>query len=82
MDAGTYISVLYTRNFTLIDTLTALAGTEGKDNRSEYQNPVPVLMDEIYDNVPDPFYIKDGTNVQFALSEDMSVRLTIQTPEQ
>ncbi|MBN2103954.1 hypothetical protein JW835_07935 [bacterium] len=80
-EAGTYIAMLYTRNFTLIDTLTALAGTEKKDNRNEYYNTIPVLMDEMYDNEPDPFYIEDGTNIHFALSQDMSVQLTIQTPK-
>ncbi|MBN1781279.1 hypothetical protein JW948_09160 [bacterium] len=79
-ESGVYIAVLYTRNFTLIDTLTALEGTEKKNNRDEYYFDFPQLMDTMDDNVPDPFYIQDGTNIRFAISEDISARLTIQLP--
>ena len=81
VEAGQYVALLYTRNFTLIDTLNALPGTEEKYNRNDYYNDVPVLMDEMYDNEPDPFYIEDGTNLRFGISSETSVRLTIQIPE-
>ncbi len=80
-EPGTYIAMLYTRDFTLIDTLTALPGTRDKYNRNEYINSAPQLIDEMYDNEPDPFYIEDGTNIHFALSRDVSIRLTIRKPD-
>ena len=80
-DPGTYIALLYARNFTLIDTLTALPGNSDKTNRNEYYYDTPQLIDDMENNDPDPFLIEEGTNIKFEISQDVSVRLTIQKPE-
>jgi hypothetical protein len=81
-EPGTYIALLYTRNFTLIDTLTALSGKSEKTNRNEYYYDTPQLIDDMANNEPDPFLIEEGTNIKFRISQDVSIRLTIQKPEQ
>ena len=80
VDPGKYVAILYSRNFTYVDTMTVLNGTSGKLNRNEDYNPVTVLIDELEGNTPDPFHVKDGTNIVFRLRIDMSVRLTVETP--
>jgi hypothetical protein len=81
-EPGTYIALLYTRNFTLLDTLTALPGKSDKTNRNEYYYDTPQLIDDMLDNQPDPFLIEEGTNIKFQISQDVSIRLTIQKPGQ
>ena len=80
-EPGTYIALLYTRNFTLLDTLTALSGSSEKTNKNDYYLDTPQLIDEMVNNDPDPFLIEEGTNIKFFISQDISVRLTIQKPQ-
>lgn len=83
VEAGTYFALLYTQDFSLIDTLTALAGgTKEKTNWNQYDYHNPQLMDEMENNEPDPFYIVEGTNIRFRLSRDINARLTIQKPKE
>lgn len=74
---GTYYARLYSRNFTHQIEMTALEGGKGISNDSSYSNPGIQLITQLKQNHPNPFYIKDGTNIPFTLSEEVSVQLTI-----
>ena len=79
---GTYIARLYAKDFTFEVEMTALAGTSGTSNDSTaFPDFTYQPLNELRQNRPNPFKIKDGTNLLFTLSEDYAVELTVRKPK-
>jgi hypothetical protein len=82
MPAGTYYARLTSRDFTHQIEMTALeGGTEGVFNDSSYAVPGYQPITQLLQNHPNPFRIKEGTNIPFTLNVNITVELTIRNKE-
>jgi hypothetical protein len=80
MPAGNYKARLDTWTHVSEINMTALEGTAGKSNDSSEAILLPQLVTQIDLNHPEPFHIRDGTNIRFSNSENTHVQLTIRKP--
>ncbi|NQT25744.1 hypothetical protein HQ585_10335 [candidate division KSB1 bacterium] len=85
VSAGTYICNFHSRDYGNQVTMTALAG--GSDEPGDYNDstvyaapPDPVLY-TLDQNSPNPFYIKEGTNIVFSIPFQSAVLITIHKEE-
>lgn len=85
LSAGTYICNFHARDYGSQVTMTALEG--GSDDPAESNDstviaapPDPVLF-TLFQNSPDPFYIKEGTNIVFAIPHEAAVLITLHKEE-
>jgi len=76
---GTYYAHLYASEFDFVVELNAIAGGEyGTNDNSVYnEGDLSATINILEDNFPDPFRIRDGTNLPIQLRETRAVRLTI-----
>jgi len=81
VSGGTYYARLYSRDFTFQITLTAQEGGTGALNDSSLSDPRYQPLPQLDQNTPNPFKIKDGTNIPFSIDGDYSIRLTIRDKE-
>jgi hypothetical protein len=81
LSAGNYKARLDTHSYVFEIDLTALDGTANASNDS---SQIPILLPQLVtlldQNHPNPFRIRDGTNIPFSISEYSPVRLTIRKP--
>ena len=80
--AGSYKARFVTQSYVFEIDMTALDGTAGKSNDS---TRIPILLPQLETllefNHPEPFRIRDGTNIPYSISEDYTtVQLTIRKP--
>jgi hypothetical protein len=80
LPAGKYKARLDTRSYVFEIDMTALDSTVGKSNDSSEVILLPQLVTLLDQNHPEPFHIRDGTNIPISISENTSVRLTIRKP--
>ncbi len=79
---GTYYARLFSRDFTFQVQMTALAGGgTGVSNDSSMWDPGYQPLPGLEQNTPNPFKIKDGTNLPFTLDAAYSIRLTVRNRE-
>ncbi len=79
---GNYIARLYAKDFTFEVEMEALAGSSGTSNDSTaFPDFTYQPLNELKQNRPNPFQIKDGTNLLFTLSESYAIELTIRKPK-
>jgi hypothetical protein len=81
MPAGTYYARFLTQEFTFFIKMTALEGGTGVSNDSSLYIDTYQPITNLEQNDPEPFYIKDGTNIPFKLSYPATVELTVRTKE-
>jgi len=78
VSAGTYWARLTSRNFTLQITMTALeGGRQGVSNDSSWFSPGDQPADQLLQNHPNPFAIREGTNIPFTLRDSATVQLIV-----
>lgn len=81
LSEGTYICNFHTRDYGNQVTMTALAG--GSDDPGEVNDstviaaPPDPLLFTLYQNSPNPFYIKEGTNIVFSIPLESAILITI-----
>lgn len=81
---GTYYARLESRDFTYQIEMTANAGGTGNSNRADIFDEGFQPLTNLEQNTPDPFLIRDGTNIPFTideLAETITVILTIRDRE-
>ena len=81
VSGGTYYARLYSRDFTFQITLTAQDGGTSVSNDSSLADPGYQPLPQLDQNVPNPFKIRNGTNLPFSIDADYSIRLTIRNKE-
>ncbi len=83
VDPGTYIARLYSQDFTFEVEMTVLSGSQGTSNDSTtFPDFTYQPLNELKQNRPNPFHVKDGTNLLYTLSEDYSIELSIRKPKE
>lgn len=80
LPAGQYKARLDTRTQVFEIDMTARDGTAGVSNDSSEVILLPQLVTLIDQNHPEPFIIRNGTNIPISISENATVRLTIRKP--
>lgn len=78
---GTYYVRLYSELFSDQKKMTALEGGGNASNDSTFINEGFQSITELLQNHPNPFKVKDGTNVHFKLSQGMTIELTVRDRE-
>ena len=81
VSGGTYYARLYSRDFTFQITMTAQTGGTGALNDSSLADPGHQPLPRLDQNTPNPFKIRDGTNIPFSIDDNYSIRLTIRNKE-
>ena len=82
--AGTYYARLYSRDFTYQIEMTALEGGSGESNDMHLYNEGVQPLTKLEQNRPNPFRIRDGTNIPFFIDEitaSVPVQLTVRSRE-
>jgi hypothetical protein len=74
---GKYYVRLYSETFSDQKEMTAQEGGGSASNDSTFINEGFQSITELLQNYPNPFKVKDGTNIHFTLSQAMSIELTI-----
>ena len=77
VQAGTYYARLYSRDFTFQIEMTAQDGGTGVPNDSSLSDPGYQPLPGLEQNRPNPFKIRNGTNLPFTLDNTYTIRLTV-----
>ena len=81
LPAGTYYVRLWTRNYSNQITIEAQDGLFRTSNDSTVFFPTATFITLLEQNHPDPFRIREGTNIPFQLAESGTIELTIRNHE-
>ena len=77
LGSGSYFVRLFSDAFSDQIEMTALEGGGNASNDSTFINLGYQSITELLQNHPNPFKIKDGTNIHFKLAEATTIQITI-----